>query len=42
MKIWNLPLTETVPFAEIEEDRAVALLTSGPAWTAVAHLFTPA
>ena len=35
MKIWNLPIAEFMPFAEIEEDRPVVLLTSGPAWTAV-------
>ena len=39
MKIWNLPITEYKPFAEIEENRPVVLLTSGPAWTAVSpHL----
>ncbi|MDX1415133.1 MAG: iron-containing alcohol dehydrogenase [Candidatus Promineifilaceae bacterium] len=35
MKIWNLPAAETMPFTAIEEERPVALLTSGPAWTAV-------
>jgi glycerol-1-phosphate dehydrogenase [NAD(P)+] len=33
--IWNLPVTEITPFADITEDRPVALLTSGPAWSAV-------
>ncbi len=37
MKIWNLPIAEFMPFAEIVEDRPVVLLTSGPAWTAVSH-----
>ena len=37
MKIWNLPVTEFIPFAEIEEDRPVVLLTIEPAWTAVCH-----
>ncbi len=37
MKIWNLPLTEYILFSEIEDDRPIALLTSGPAWTAVSH-----
>lgn len=35
MKIWNLPLTEYKPFAEIAETRPVVLLKSEPAWTAV-------
>lgn len=39
MKIWNLPIIEQLPFAAIEEPRPVALMTSEPAWTAVApHL----
>lgn len=33
--IWNLPVTEFMPFEEIEEARDVALVTSGPAWKAV-------
>ncbi len=33
--IWNLPLTQFMPFAEIEEQREVALVKSGPAWQAV-------
>ena len=37
MKIWNLPLTEYILFSKIEDDRPIALLTSGPAWTAVSH-----
>ncbi|UCC51765.1 MAG: iron-containing alcohol dehydrogenase [Anaerolineaceae bacterium] len=35
MKIWNLPVAEIMPYSAIEERRPVALLTSGPAWTAV-------
>jgi len=34
-KIWNLPLVEWMPFAEIEEKRSVLLVTSLPAWQAV-------
>ena len=33
--IWNLPPTQFMPFAEIEESREVALVKSGPAWQAV-------
>jgi glycerol-1-phosphate dehydrogenase [NAD(P)+] len=33
--IWNLPLTTVMPFEAVTEDRPVALLTSGPAWSAV-------
>jgi hypothetical protein len=33
--IWNLPVTEFMPFEEIEEARDVAIVTSGPAWKAV-------
>ena len=33
--IWNLPVVETTPFAEIGEERPVALISSGPAWSAV-------
>lgn len=35
MKIWNLPFGKIMPFGAIEEHRPAALLTSGPAWTAV-------
>lgn len=35
MRIWNLPLTECMPFAEIVETRPVVVLKSEPAWTAV-------
>ncbi len=33
--IWNLPLTEFMALGDIDESRPVALLTSGPAWSAV-------
>jgi glycerol-1-phosphate dehydrogenase [NAD(P)+] len=33
---WNLPFIHALPFHEIEEKRAVALVTSRPAWQAVA------
>jgi len=34
-KIWNLPVTDLMPFAEIDEQRPVLLVTSSPAWNAV-------
>lgn len=34
-KIWNLPKVEFMPFYEIEEQRSILLVTSGPAWNAV-------
>jgi glycerol-1-phosphate dehydrogenase [NAD(P)+] len=34
-KIWNLPIVEFKPFQEIQENRLVVLITSGPAWEAV-------
>jgi glycerol-1-phosphate dehydrogenase [NAD(P)+] len=33
--IWSIPKIEFVPFADLEENRSVALVTSGPAWAAV-------
>ncbi|MCJ7533174.1 MAG: hypothetical protein MUO64_19400 [Anaerolineales bacterium] len=36
-KIWPIPQIEFIPFPEIEEKRAVVLVTSGPAWEAVKH-----
>lgn len=35
-RVWMLPKTEYLPFEAIEEPGAVALVTSGPAWAAVA------
>jgi glycerol-1-phosphate dehydrogenase [NAD(P)+] len=37
MKIWNLPVTEFIPFDELEEDRPVILVTTAGAWEAVAE-----
>jgi len=34
-QIWNLPLTHLMPLPEIEEKRAVLLVTSSPSWGAV-------
>jgi glycerol-1-phosphate dehydrogenase [NAD(P)+] len=33
--VWPIPEIRYLPFAEIEEDRPVALVTSSPAWAAV-------
>lgn len=42
MHIWPIPKIEFIPFTEIEESRAVALVTSQPAWEAVGcHLHLP-
>jgi glycerol-1-phosphate dehydrogenase [NAD(P)+] len=38
--IWNLPKIELKPFAEIQEKRRVALVTSPPAWDAVKNRLT--
>jgi glycerol-1-phosphate dehydrogenase [NAD(P)+] len=34
-KIWNLPIVDIMPFAEVVETRPVLLVTSPPAWNAV-------
>ena len=33
-KTWNLPVTQMMPFCEIDEQRPVLLVTSSPAWNA--------
>jgi glycerol-1-phosphate dehydrogenase [NAD(P)+] len=35
MKIWNLPITEFIPFDEIEEDHPVVVITTAGAWESV-------
>lgn len=35
MKIWNLPVVEMMPFAELHEERSALVVTSLPAWKAV-------
>jgi glycerol-1-phosphate dehydrogenase [NAD(P)+] len=37
-RIWNLPVTQLIPFSEVEEKRPVLLVTSMPAWNAVRRL----
>ena len=43
-KIWNLPITHLISYADIDEKRPVLLVTSAPAWNAVKNKlhFTPA
>ena len=41
--VWNLPRVEFIPFSEVDEHRLILLVTSPPAWNAVAgHLHLPA